>query len=123
MAWTDTARRQHMRDGPGFPSDLRDGEWALIEPMFPGARSGGRRRTTCLRAVMDAIVILPRAVVPGGCCPKASRRFRRFVAISTPGGTVVLSRHQGVIEPAQRCHDRLEDRRLLATRRGNQSHP
>ena len=25
MAWTDTARRQHMRKGPRYPSDLRDG--------------------------------------------------------------------------------------------------
>ncbi|WP_293881283.1 hypothetical protein [Sphingomonas sp.] len=26
MAWTDTARRQHMRGGQRYPSDLRDGE-------------------------------------------------------------------------------------------------
>ena len=51
MAWTDTARRQHMRNERRYPSDLRDGEWALIEPMFPAARGGGRPRTTCLRAV------------------------------------------------------------------------
>ena len=38
MAWTDTARRQHMCDGAGHPSDLRDGERALIEPMFFAAR-------------------------------------------------------------------------------------
>ncbi len=58
MAWTDTARGEHMRDGPGYPSDMRDGEWALIEPMFPAARRGGRPRTTCLRKVMDAILYI-----------------------------------------------------------------
>ena len=63
MAWTDTARRQHMRNEPRYPSDLRDGEWALIEPMFPSARSGGRPRTTSQRAVMDAILY----IAPGGC--------------------------------------------------------
>lgn len=53
MAWTDTARRQHMRKGPRYPSDLRDGEWVLIDPMFPAARSGGRPRTTQLRCKAD----------------------------------------------------------------------
>jgi putative transposase len=53
---TDTARRQHARKGPRCPSDLRNADWALIEALFPAARSGGRRRTTCLRAVMDAIM-------------------------------------------------------------------
>jgi hypothetical protein len=57
MAWTDTARRQNMRNGPGYPSDLRDGEWVLIELMFLSARSGDRPRTACLRGVMDAICI------------------------------------------------------------------
>jgi putative transposase len=45
-----------MRKGARYPSDIRDAEWALIEPLFPAARSGGRRRTPCLRAVMDAIM-------------------------------------------------------------------
>jgi putative transposase len=58
MAWTDTARRQHMRKGPRYPSDLRDEEWALIKPMFSTARSGGRPRTTCLRKVMDAVLYI-----------------------------------------------------------------
>ena len=38
MAWTDTARKQHMRKSARYPSDLRDGEWTLIEPMLPGAQ-------------------------------------------------------------------------------------
>ena len=46
-----------------YPSDLRDGEWVLIEPMFPSARYGGRPRATCLRGVMDAILY----VASSGC--------------------------------------------------------
>ena len=50
MAWTDTARRQHMRKGPRYPSDLRDGEWALIEPMFPArAVAAARGQPFCAR--------------------------------------------------------------------------
>lgn len=45
MAWTDTARRQHKRNGVRYPSDLRDGEWVLIKPMFPAARSDGPPHT------------------------------------------------------------------------------
>lgn len=37
-------------------SDTTDREWALIAPLLPGARPGGRPRTTCLRRVVDAIV-------------------------------------------------------------------
>jgi transposase len=31
-------------------------EWALIEPLLPSAKQGGRPRTTDLREVMDAIL-------------------------------------------------------------------
>lgn len=30
--------------------------WRLIEPLLPAAKPGGRRRTTDLRAVIDAIL-------------------------------------------------------------------
>ena len=30
MPWTDAARREHRREGAGYPSDLRDAEWELI---------------------------------------------------------------------------------------------
>jgi putative transposase len=39
-----------------YPSDLTDGQWALLEPLLPPARSGGRPRKTDLRAVLNAIV-------------------------------------------------------------------
>jgi len=43
MPWTDTARREHRRDGAGYPSDLRDGEWELLEPMLPGGGAADAR--------------------------------------------------------------------------------
>ena len=42
-----------------YPSDLSDGQWALVEPHLP-ARSGGRPRTTDLRDVLDAIFYILR---------------------------------------------------------------
>jgi hypothetical protein len=37
-------RRAAERCGLHYPSDLTDAEWALIEPMIPPAKRGGRRR-------------------------------------------------------------------------------
>lgn len=58
MSWTDIARRDHWREGLRYPSDLTDREWALIGAFLPVAKRGGRPRTTCLRAVMDAILYI-----------------------------------------------------------------
>jgi transposase len=38
-----------------YPSDLTDAEWALIEPMIPPARHGGRKRSINIREVLNAI--------------------------------------------------------------------
>lgn len=58
MPWNDIARVQYNRDKQRYPSDLTDEEWRLIAPLLPPARSGGRPRTTNMRAVMDAILYL-----------------------------------------------------------------
>jgi transposase len=43
------------RPGLQYPGDLTDGEWALIEPMIPPAKRGGRRREVNVREVLNAI--------------------------------------------------------------------
>jgi len=45
------ARRESRR----YPSDLSAAEWALIEPLIPPAKRGGRRRTVDVREVLNAI--------------------------------------------------------------------
>ena len=44
-----------------YPSDLTDEQWALIEPLLPAAKPGGRPRSTDLREVVNAILYLLRA--------------------------------------------------------------
>ena len=63
MPWNDTARVEYRRDCTRYPSDLTDREWALIEPLLPPAKRGGRPRRTDLREVMDAILY----VASSGC--------------------------------------------------------
>src|SRR4051812_723331 len=58
MAWDDIARQDHRRGCARYPSDMTDREWAIIAPLLPPARSGGRPRTVDLRAVMDAILFI-----------------------------------------------------------------
>ena len=55
MPWNDTARVEHRRNCARYPSDLTDREWALIAPLLPPARPGGRPRTTEMRSVVEAI--------------------------------------------------------------------
>ena len=63
MAWTETTRRQYDREGAGYASDVRDAEWRLIAPFMPKARRLGRKRTTDLRVVVDAILY----ILTAGC--------------------------------------------------------
>ena len=53
--WTPDHRRAAARHGPRYPSDLTDAEWALVEPLIPPAKRGGRRRSVNLREVVNAI--------------------------------------------------------------------
>lgn len=43
-----------------YDTDLTDEAWALVAPILPAARPGGRPRTTNLRAVINAIFYLLR---------------------------------------------------------------
>ncbi len=52
------ARRRTPR--PGYPSDLTDAQWELVEPLLPPARTGGRPEKHPRRAVVDAILYVVR---------------------------------------------------------------
>jgi transposase len=61
MAWTAATRGDYVRPSGSYASDVTDREWALIAPLLPASRPGGRPRTTCLRQVVDAIFYLLQA--------------------------------------------------------------
>jgi len=58
MNWTEAARLEHKRVCARYPSDTTDEEWAVIGPLLPGPKLGGRPRTTSLRSVFDAILYI-----------------------------------------------------------------
>ncbi len=55
LTWTAEQRQAHGRDGLRYPGDLTDAEWALVEPLIPPAKRGGRKRTVDVREVLNAI--------------------------------------------------------------------
>jgi transposase len=68
--WTEEQRRIYRREGDGYPSDLRNTEWARLEPLIPSARPGGRPRKTDMRAAMNAILYLLRTGCPWRYLPR-----------------------------------------------------
>jgi putative transposase len=43
-----------------YPSDVTDEQWAVLEPLIPPARPGGRPRKTDMREVVNALFYLAR---------------------------------------------------------------
>ncbi|WP_374763751.1 IS5 family transposase [Yunchengibacter salinarum] len=58
MPWDDITRKHHNRDHLRYPTDLSDREWAVVAPLIPPAKSGGRPRKTDMREVMNAILYI-----------------------------------------------------------------
>jgi transposase len=53
--WKPEHRAAAERYGLRYPSDMTDAEWAVVAPMIPPAKTGGRRRTVDVREVLNAI--------------------------------------------------------------------
>jgi transposase len=65
--WKPEHRVAAERRGLRYPSDLTDAEWALVEPMIPPAKTGGRHREVNVREVLNGIFY----VLSTGCQWKA----------------------------------------------------
>lgn len=53
-----------------YPTDLSDAQWALLEPLLPPAKRGGRPRTVDLRLVLNTIFYLNKAGCQWAMLPK-----------------------------------------------------
>jgi transposase len=63
--WTQEQRRKQAivrrATRQGYPTDVKDEEWQLIEPLLPGQARTGRPRRTDLRAVINALRYMARS--------------------------------------------------------------
>lgn len=84
-----------------YATDLTDGQWALIEPMIPPQKPGGRPRQVDMRDVINGILYLLRT----GCS------WRMLPHDLPPWGTVHyyywVFRHDGTWK---KIHDRLREK-------------
>src|SRR6266568_4967716 len=53
--WKPEHRIAADRSGLRYPSDLTSAEWAIVEPMVPPAKHGGRKRTIDVREILNGI--------------------------------------------------------------------
>lgn len=75
-----------------YPSDLTDAEWAILEPLIPAGKPGGRPRQVDMRDVLNGIFYLLRA----GCAWRMLPRD--YPPRSTVYGYFALFRDTGVWE-------------------------
>lgn len=61
--WTPKNRAAYDRRKLRYPSDLTDEEWALVQPLVPPAKPGGRRRKKSERDLVNGIMY----VLSTGC--------------------------------------------------------
>jgi transposase len=61
--WTVENRARYDRTRLRYPSDVTDEEWALLAPLIPPAKRGGRKRSVDLRQVTNGIMY----VLSTGC--------------------------------------------------------
>src|SRR5215218_9149340 len=95
-----------------YPSDLTDQEWYLIKSFIPAAKPGGRKRSTDMRLVLNAIFYLDRT----GCA-------WRFLPREYPPWETVYGyfRQWKISGLWQRINDRL--RSLVRQKEGRHSQP
>lgn len=96
MAWTELTRRQHVREGNRYASDLTDAEWALITPLVPSPKTIGRPRTTRLRDVFDAILYMATTGCQWRMLPND------FPPVSTVRGYFYAWRNDGLLDEINR---------------------
>jgi transposase len=56
--WTSKNRGRYNRDQLRYPSDVTEEEWAVIAPLIPPARRGGRKRSVNIREVFNGVLYI-----------------------------------------------------------------
>jgi transposase len=96
--WTAENRGTYDRKAKRYPSDLTDGEWALVEPHLPPPTKGRRHPALDRREVMNAILY----VLTTGC--QWRQLPRDFPSKTAVHKCLIGLQHDGVLT---RIHDAL----------------
>ena len=95
--WKPEHRAAAKRPGLRYPSDLSDAEWALVEPLIPPAKHGGRKRDVNLREVLNAILYVlctgcQWAALPKDLVPKSTAHW--YFTLWDWDGTLAKLHHE-----------------------------
>ena len=91
--WTPDHRRAADRRGLRYPSDLTDDEWAIVAPMIPPGRHGGRKRSVNVREVLNGIFYVLWTGCQWKALPKDCRYPWLVTHVTHDSGTVRDLRH------------------------------
>jgi Putative transposase of IS4/5 family (DUF4096) len=81
-----------------YDRDLTEAAWALIAPMLPAARPGGRPRKINIRAVLNAIFYLLRTGCQWRLLPREFSGWSTSITTSSEPGRTLVS---GFVSSAQ----------------------
>jgi hypothetical protein len=81
--WTPEHRRAANRSGLRYPSDLTDAEWAIVEPLIPPAKHGGRKHSS--RDLLEVSAVRPSSPVRSQ--PTIGTRLSPIPPSPTPSST------------------------------------
>ena len=99
--WKPEHRLAADRSGLRYPSDLTDAEWAIVAPMIPPARHGGRKRSVNVREVVNGIFYVLWTGCQWKALPKRPAAEEHGARLSR---ALELGRHIGAYPPcALRC--------------------
>jgi transposase len=120
--WKSEHRLAADRRGLRYPSDLTDAEWAIVEPMIPPARHGGRKRSVNVREVLHGISTSCGPVANGRRCRRTCRRRARCTTIWTCG-TGTARWNASTMRSTSPCASRKEERPRGGTQQALHTRP
>ena len=68
--WTKESRARYDRSALRYPSDLSDDEWAILAPLIPPAKHGGRPREVDVRGLISGLLYVLETGCPWRHLPK-----------------------------------------------------
>ncbi len=86
--WTAKNRPHYNRDHLRYPSDLTGEEWALIEPLIPGPKRGGGKRTVDMREVVNGVMYILSTGCQWRYLPKAAQQGAKLGRPRAPCMTI-----------------------------------
>ena len=103
--WTTSNRGIYDPGGLRYPSDLDDSEWAIVAPMIPPAKRGGRPRTVNIREVLNGIFYVLSTGCQWRAVPKdlpPSSTIRDYLDLWDWDGTLERIHHALYVEVRER---------------------